>query len=461
MSLRLRFFHGASRARLQLRLTISSARAASGTRWPLTLTAVAAVSLGAALLLPPTPVPYPYAELTSTAYPAPELPQPWPQSVAVGAQRVVDGRFGRGSTLAGELSRAGVPSARAYEVVTAASEGIDLRRIRDGQEYKLYFDENDELSALRYQVDRRTAWFVALEADAWQAMKVVIPVTIEPRFISATIGSTLEAALVPSAQNGRGTHDLILKVADVYGWDVDFNYDLRPGDRLDVVVEERFVEGEFAGYGDVLAAEFRVLGRTLPVVRFADSDGRTSYYNPGGESLRRAFLRSPVKYQRISSRFSPRRVHPVTGIARAHRGVDYAADPGTPVQATADGVVLTAAYGAEPGRHVKIRHGGSYSSVYMHLSRYAEGMKAGVNVKQGDVIGYVGKSGNATGYHLHYGLVQGERYVDPIRMQVPAADPVDRDSWIEFATQRDRWLQLLRAGQSRLGQQVAGVVGGA
>lgn len=457
MRLKLRLVLGAARdTRLQLSLGPGGALAAL--RWPSVALAALLVAWGALLAFQLQPVVSPWNEWTSATFPAPELPQPWPRSIALQAARFVEAEFPRGGTLAGELGDAGVPGDVANAVVAATGDAIDVRRIREGQLYRLYFDADGELLALRYAVDRQTAWFVAREDGAWSTSKVVIPVQIRPAFLSATISSTLEGALLPHVRSRRGVHELVTQIADIYGWDVDFTYDLRPGDRLDIVVEERWVEDEFVGYGDLLAVEFRVRSRVIPAVRFRDGDS-TSYYTPDGESLRRAFLRSPVRYDRISSRFSLRRVHPVTGIARAHRGVDYVADPGTPVQATADGVVVEAGYGAEPGRYVKIRHGGSYSSIYMHLSRIAEDVTAGTAVSQGEVVGYVGKTGNATGYHLHYGLIQGKTYVDPLRLQFPAADPVPQEHQASFAAQRNRWFAMLRDGQSRLDVQVAGAGG--
>lgn len=407
----------------------------------------------------PTPVSSPFVTWVGPSEPAPELPRPWPQSIAVEAARIVEGRFRAGGTLARELARADVVGPTAQALVTAAGESIDLRRIRAGQEYRLYFDEADDLTAMRYQVDPQTVWFVAYEDDTWTANKVAIPVLIRPTFISAPIADSLHRALEPSTRSAASRQQLLLRVVDLYGWDVDFSHDLRLGDRLDLVVEERFVEGEFVGYGEILAAEFLLAGRTLPVVCFKDEDARASYFRPDGTALRRTFLRSPVGYTRISDRFNPRRTHPVTGIVRAHRGVDYAADPGTPVKATADGIIQEARYSAEPGRYVRIRHGGSYSSIYMHLSRFHANSKVGAEVRQGDVIGYVGKSGNATGYHLHYGLEQAGRYVDPIRVQFPVAEPVPAQAWELFGEQRDHWFAVLRDGQAKIDVQIAGAGG--
>ena len=440
---------------LRLRLTYESANRLP-LRWPAATLCAILLSWATLFALPAKPVPSPYAQVTSVAYPVPGLPRPWPQSVALTAQRVVHERFVSGNTLDGELRRAGVSAKTSAAVVAAAGDSINLRRIRPGQEYYLYFDEDDRLAGMRYQVDRQTGWFVACEDDVWTISKVVIPVQIRPAFVTAEISNNLHSALAHNAPPGRSINDLLLKISDLYGWDVDFNYDLKVGDRLDLVVEERFVEGQFLGYGQVLASEFKVDGRTLSVVRYLNGEGADEYYTPEGASLRRAFLRSPVRFTRISSRFSARRVHPVTGVARAHRGVDYVADPGTEIVATADGLIVEAGYGREPGSYVKIRHGGSYSSIYMHMSRIRDGIKRGAEVKQGQTIGYVGKSGNATGYHLHYGLEQGDRYVDPVRLQLPAADPIAPAHWDGFAKQRDHWLNRLRAGQASRTAVVAG-----
>lgn len=429
-------------------------------RWRAACLLALACAWAGLALAPPQPVPYPWPEWTGPAMPAPELPRPWEHTPDLAARRQVEGRFASGSTFASELARHGIGAGETHALAAAVRGTVDLRRIRPGQAYRLYFSDADDLVAVRYQLDRQSAWFFTREDGAWSTSKVVIPVITQPLFLSATIAGSLETALLQQVPDRPAVYELVAKVADLYGWDIDFNFDLQLGDRLDMVVEQRFVEGEFIGFGDVLAAEFSVSGRVLPVVRFSTEDGMPQFYAPDGSSLRRTFLRSPVKYQRISSRFSGRRVHPVTGVARAHRGIDYVADPGTPVQATADGTVVEAAYGAEPGRYVRIRHRGSYSSVYMHLSRIAEGIRSGGQVRQGQVIGYVGKTGNATGYHLHYGLMQGNGYVDPMQLQMPAADPVSRGDWPTFVAQRDAALRMLREGQARIDVQVAGAAGG-
>jgi len=209
--------------------------------------------------------------------------------------------------------------------------------------------------------------------------------------------------------------------------------------------------------GGILAAELSVRGAPFRAVRFEREGDAVSYFSPDGDSIRRAFLRSPVRYTRISSRFTRRRYHPILKVNRPHRGVDYVAPPGTPVQATSDGVVTFAGRGGQAGNYVKIRHGGSYTSWYLHLSRFAEGIRVGREVVQGEVIGYVGKTGLATSHHLHYQLSRSDgTFVDPLSVQAPAADPVPDEEWVAFAAQRDRWMGLLEQGKRRVAVQMAG-----
>ena len=306
--------------------------------------------------------------------------------------------------------------------------------------------------AMRYQVDQQTSFIITRAVTDWETVRVVVPIRVQPTFISATIFGSLEGSIAPHTTSRASNFDLALKIADIYGWDVDFTTDLRTGDRIDLVVEKRYAEDKFIGYGDVLISEFHVRNRELSAVRYVDTHSDASYFTLSGESLRRTFLRSPVKFSRISSKFNYRRVHPVLNIARPHRGVDYVAPLGAPVQATADGVVRAVGYSKERGHYVEIRHGGSYSSLYLHLSKIANGVRQGLSVKQADVIGSVGKSGNATGVHLHYSLTQGTRYIDPLAVQFPAAAPVPARDWDAFAQQRDRWFALLRSAQSNHSQ---------
>ncbi|MFQ5743938.1 MAG: M23 family metallopeptidase [Acidobacteriota bacterium] len=411
--------------------------------------------VGAAVALRPESIPLPKLWI-SPAYPTPELPAPWPLSLADRAARTVEGRFRAGSTLAGVLHRAGIPGSVVDAVVSAARPKFDLHRIRAGWPYKVYFNVAGQLMLVRYQSDRQTALLVARTSAGWQAAKITIPFRIRPRYVQAQIHGSLEGSLARTSVGRREAVTLAQKIADIFAWDIDFAADLRPGDRIDLLAEERYLGEEFVGFGDLLAAELEVNGRILRAVRFKRPDGTISYFSPEGTSIRRTFLRSPVRYTRISSRFTSRRYHPILKITRPHFGVDYAAPPGTPVQVTADGVVIFVGSNSQSGRYVKVRHGGSYTSWYLHLSRFAEGLRRGKPVVQGETIAYVGKSGLATSYHLDYRLSRNGRFVDPLKVQFPAAEPVPPESLRLFYAQRDRWMHHLRQGQNKAPLLLAG-----
>jgi murein DD-endopeptidase MepM/ murein hydrolase activator NlpD len=230
---------------------------------------------------------------------------------------------------------------------------------------------------------------------------------------------------------------------------VDFNTELQPGDRFALAFERYTREGGSTTYGDITAAEFFNDGRQLRAFRFTPPGGRAGYYDEGGRSLRRFFLRSPLKFEpRITSRFSASRRHPVLHTARAHRGIDYAAPTGAPVVAAAGGTVVSLSRDGANGRMVRLRHASGYESRYLHLSAFASGLRAGERVDQGQTIGFVGSSGLATGPHLHYALVKNGAFVNPLVEQrnLPPEEPLPAAAMAEFAAARDQALaQLARA----------------
>ena len=378
----------------------------------------------------------------------PDLPPEWPLSLAARAARTVEGEFRPGATFGRVLGQAGVPAGLIDQVVRAIAGDFDVHRIRAGRPYKVYFDDDDELLLFRYQPQRQKAIVVARGGDGWVAKDIVVPFDIRPRFIHADIRGSLEGALSTTWLKRSDAIDLARKLADIFAWDIDFAADLRVNDSLDIMVEQRFLEGEFAGFGDVLAAELRAGGRPYTAVRYSRPGASATYFTPSGESLQRAFLRSPVNYSRISSGFSYRRMHPVLNVVRPHYGVDYVAPAGTPVHATASGRVTYAARNSQAGNHVKIRHGGSYTSWYLHLRGFADGLRVGDTVEQGQVIGYVGSTGLVTSTHLDYRLERAGEFVDPLKIEFPAAAPLPPEHMSVFGTQSERWMSLLRQGQT-------------
>ena len=238
--------------------------------------------------------------------------------------------------------------------------------------------------------------------------------------------------------------ELALGMADVFSGEIDFNSDLQPGDKFRVLVERHTREGKLSGYGAILAAEFVNDGRKLRAIRFTPDGGSTAYYDENGRSLKRFFLKSPLKFEpRITSRFSSSRKHPILGYNRAHNGVDYHAPAGAPVGSVAPGVVTMAGWTGGGGRTVKVRHPNGYETEYLHMSAIA--VRAGQRVGQGDLVGRVGKTGLATGVHLHYGLKKNGRYVNPVieHRNMPPGEPVPAGLMNVFNTERDRYMTLL------------------
>ncbi|MCU7945715.1 MAG: peptidoglycan DD-metalloendopeptidase family protein, partial [Candidatus Thiodiazotropha sp. (ex Cardiolucina cf. quadrata)] len=217
---------------------------------------------------------------------------------------------------------------------------------------------------------------------------------------------------------------LIMQLADIFGWDIDFALEIRSGDRFTVIFQEDYLDGEKLRDGPILAAEFVNQGRTYRALRYTDDSGNSDYFTPKGRSMRKAFLRAPVDFRRISSKFTRERYHPVLGKKRPHRGVDYAAKTGTPIKSAGDGKIIHRGKKGGYGRTVIIQHGQTYTTLYAHLSRYNKKAKRGQKVKQGQVIGYVGKTGLATGPHLHYEFRVNGVHRNPLTVKLPAAEPI-------------------------------------
>ena len=379
--------------------------------------------------------------------PVPVLPEAWPLNLVAAASRVVEGVFTPGDTFGNVLSHAGIPGSLINQVVHAVASDFEVRRIRSGRPYKIYFTPHDELLLFRYQFDDQQVVFIAKGTNGWRAIETTIPYNIRPRFIHAKILGSLEGALETTSRDKRGAIRLAHQLAEIFAWDIDFSADLRVNDSVDLVVAQRSLEGTFAGFGDVLSAELNIAGRIYRAVRYQRPGTATAYFTPAGQSLQRAFLRSPVNFTSISSGFSHRRIHPILNIAKPHRGIDYVAPSGTPVHATAAGTVIYVGHTGHAGNHVKIRHGGSYTSHYLHLSRFADEIKAGDSIEQGEILGYVGRTGLATNNHLHYQLEQSGTFVDPLRITLPAGAPLADQLMPDFIRQRDIWISRLREGQ--------------
>ncbi len=335
----------------------------------------------------------------------------------------------RGDTLSGLLNEACSDAGEVNRLIQV-SEGIeDLRRLRPGESIEIRIDRRRRCQELLYRVDDTDTLHVLRTIDGMNVYRDTR--RLERRL--AYVTGTIESSLFEAGQEAGLSDALIMKLVEIFGWDIDFALDLRDGDSFSVIHEEKYWLGQKVADGQILAAEFSNQGKIFRAVGQRQADGLTHYYRPDGASVRRSFLRTPVKFSRISSGFSNGRFHPILKRWRAHKGIDYAADTGTPVRATATGRVLSAGWRGGYGNTVVIKHGGNYSTLYAHLSHYRSGIRPGSYVEQGQIIGYVGKTGLATGPHLHYEFRVNGIHRNPLAFRFPTSGSVPARYRDEFA----------------------------
>ncbi len=300
----------------------------------------------------------------------------------------------------------------------------DLRRIRAGHELRLYAGPDGKIERLEYDLDEANYLIIERREDRFVATLKAHPIEIE----IGLIGGIIEDSLI-FAFNRLGEEDpLALAFADLFGWDVDFYIDIRPGDSFKVVFEKRYLKGKFIGYGHILAAELVNRKTAFKAFMYIPPDAqKPGHYDEEGKSLEKEFRKSPIKWARITSRFTSRRLHPIHQVYRAHYGVDYAAPVNTPVQATADGTVVSAGWNGASGRMIRLRHKNAYETMYLHLRSFAPGIKRGAKVKSGDVIGYVGLSGESTGPHLDYRIRLRGSYINPLSAKFAPVEPIKEE----------------------------------
>jgi len=324
------------------------------------------------------------------------------------------------------------------QVVRQMRDFFDPRRIRVGNTYKTY-RSNDSLAQLQYFVYNISPMdYLRIEfGDSLQISMGEKEVTTLPLTASGTIHSSLWATMALNQLNP----ELAIKMSEILAWEVDF-YRIHRGDKFKVVYEERFVDGQTIGIGRIDALYFMHQGREIYGFKF-EKDTVSGYFGPEGENLRKVFLAAPIKFGRISSGYSASRLHPVLGVRRPHYGTDYAAPTGTPIYAVGDGVVTEARFTSNNGNYVRIRHNSVYDTQYLHMSRFAAGIRPGKRVQQGEVIGYVGMTGLATGPHVCFRFWKNGRQVDHRREEFPSADPLHEDYFEDFHLIRDQLIKQL------------------
>ena len=342
---------------------------------------------------------------------------------------VVRGQIERGKTLGAALARV-ISDREIHDLVQTARPSYDLKDVRPGQPFRVSLSEDGKLRTFAYAIDELRTLRVSRRVDGLHS-------DIAARQYEVRVGTAagvIESSLFETIDAIGEKDELAMELSEIFAWDIDFNTAIQRGDTFRVAVEKLYLDGELRRYGKVLAAEFVNSGRTLRAVRFEGRDGTAAYYEPSGEPLKKAFLKSPLRFTRISSSFSGGRRHPVLRVTRAHNGTDLAAGHGTPVRAIGHGTVITASFQGGYGKLVAVRHANGYTSYYGHLSKIL--VRAGSRVSQGELVGLVGATGLATGPHLHYGIMRNGAWADPMRIQSPPAEPLraeDRPAFLELA----------------------------
>ena len=333
-----------------------------------------------------------------------------------------------GETLSDILSRLGFSPSEIHKLRTEVKPVYDLAKIKAGKEIRIYTNQDGTTASIEYDIDSETYLYIQKKEGLYQATMKKFPFVTEVHMIWGTIEDNLPNAILKEGEKASLSYDL----AEIFAWDVDFFIDLRKGDSFKILFEKKYLKGECVGYGNIQAAEFTNQGKKFQAFLFTSPDTNESeYFNAEGESLRREFLKSPFKYTpRITSRFTHSRLHPVRKVYRPHYGVDYAAKPGTPVQATADGSVIFAGWNGLSGRMIRIRHKNYYETMYLHLQRCY--VKNGDKVKGGQNIGEVGSSGEATGPHLDYRIKYAGKYINPLAHRFKPVKPLRPEFLGEF-----------------------------
>ncbi|MBU2503240.1 peptidoglycan DD-metalloendopeptidase family protein [bacterium] len=348
--------------------------------------------------------------------------------------------IGKRETFYDALSARGVPHGDIMALVKACKPFRNLTKVKSGDVFRIQLDSDGGLRALGFDLDLESHVTWVRSGDSYDRVDGTYPVERRTRGVAGTIQLSLYASLLeldaPLA--------LAAKMNDIMGWDIDFKRDLRKGDTFRIIYEEVWKDGELVRTGAVEALEIVNRGRTRRAYRFSTADGRPGYFDDEGKNLQKQLMRAPLEYSRISSDFSYRRFHPVLKKWMPHLGVDYAAPLGTPIRAGGDGVVVAATVKKGNGRYVHIRHNNSeYETYYLHLANFAKGIKAGAKVRQGEVIGYVGATGYATGPHLDYRVKRNGEFVNPRLLKLPAAHPVSGDMMADFHELTGRYSRLL------------------
>lgn len=357
-----------------------------------------------------------------------------------------------GATFDQLAKEAGVAANTTAAILESAKGAYDLAKIVSGRELALVYDKiSGGLKRLVYQIDNEEELIIEqtqsdspsepLPEPVWQAQVLPIPYEIKQSNASGVIASSLFKTIQSANLDIR----LALALAEMFAWQIDFAADIREGDSFKVIYEQRFLNNEYVMPGKILAAEFTNDKKIFRGFYFDEGQTKAGYYDEGGNSLQKVFLKSPLQYKYISSGFTYARLNPITKEVSPHRGIDYAANAGTPAVSVGDGTVTQAGWNGYYGISATVRHNDTYKTVYGHFSGLAKGIKVGAKVKQGQVIGYVGSTGQATGPHLHYEMHKFGSYVNPFNVEIPPGKPINADDHQSFEETKNKYLKELLA----------------
>ena len=362
--------------------------------------------------------------------------------ICIDSLDVVEGQVQKNEFLANILQKGGVTFNTVNYIDRNHRDVFDVRKIKVGNKYTFLLTRDSIPTAKYwvYEIDQiNYAVFQLTDSlSAWKGAKEVIT-RVEH------VGVEIKSSLWNAMTEAGCTPNLILELSDIYAWTIDF-FGIQAGDSCKVIYEERYIVGDTVPYGigNVLAAYFKSGGDSKYAFSY-EQNGRKEYFDEKGENLRKAFLKAPLNYRRISSTFSNGRMHPVYHVVRPHHGVDYAAPIGTPVQSIGDGTVIAKGWDKKGGgNYVKIKHNSTYTTTYMHLSKFGKGIAQGVKVKQGQTIGYVGNTGASTGPHLDFRLQKNGTYIDPLKFKSPSADPVKKENLDQYKADIEVLMKILR-----------------
>ncbi|MCU7799051.1 MAG: peptidoglycan DD-metalloendopeptidase family protein [gamma proteobacterium symbiont of Lucinoma myriamae] len=348
----------------------------------------------------------------------------------------------KGDTLSAIFKRSSLSASTLHKIINSSKQAKRLTRIKPGQELVITFNSNNTFKSLHYNIDRVDSLIVEKKPDSKDYAVRIESKDIDTRQQFAT--GIINNSLFSAGNKAVLSNSMIMQLAQLFGWDIDFALDIRKGDSFAILFEEKYIDDKKIGNGNILSAEFVNRGKVFTAIRYTDSANHTDYYSEDGLSMRKAFLRTPVDFSRISSRFSSGRKHPVLNQIRAHKGVDYAAARGTPIKAVGDGKVIFKGKKGGYGRVIILQHGSKYSTLYAHMNSYNKKMRHGTRVKQGQVIGYVGSSGLATGPHLHYEFRLNGVQRNPLTIPLPSASPIAKKYRNDFQATAETMISQLK-----------------